>query len=165
MTLQIDYEAKKTISIDYEGIIHKVVDKALDYEQCPYEVELNVILVDNDEIHQINKEHRNIDKPTDVLSFPMIDYEVPGEFDWLEDNGDDCFNPESGELLLGDIIISVDKLLEQATEYGHSVERELGFLVAHSMLHLFGYDHMEDEERKVMEEKQDEILQQVELFR
>ena len=165
MTLQIDYEANKTISIDYKGIIHKVVEKALDYEQCPYEVELNVILVDNEEIHQINKEYRNMDKPTDVLSFPMIDYEVPGEFDWLEDNGDDCFNPESGELLLGDIIISVDKLLEQAVEYGHSVERELGFLVAHSMLHLFGYDHMEDEERKVMEEKQEEILQQVKIFR
>lgn len=165
MTLQIDYEAKEEIKVAYEEIIQKVVNQALDYEECPYEVELNVILVDNDEIQKINNEFRNMDKATDVLSFPMVDYEVPGEFDWLEESGDDCFNPESGELLLGDIIISVDKLLEQAKEYGHSVERELGFLVAHSMLHLFGYDHMEDDERKVMEEKQEEILQQINLFR
>ena len=66
----------------------------------------------------------------------------------------DCFNPETGELLLGDIILSVDKILEQAEKYGHSVTRELAFLVAHSMLHLFGYDHMEEDERLVMEERQ-----------
>ena len=75
------------------------------------------------------------------------------------------FNPETGELLLGDIMISVEKVREQAAAYGHSEERELGFLVAHSMLHLFGYDHMEDEEREVMEKKQEEILQNIALVR
>lgn len=168
MTLDIQYETEITISVDYEPLIIKVVNAALDYVQCPYEVELNVTLTDNAEIHKINQEFRGIDRPTDVLSFPMLDYETPGDFTWLEDNEEnlaDCFDPETGELLLGDIVISVEKVIAQASEYGHSVERELGFLVAHSMLHLFGYDHMEEEERIIMERKQEEILQLVQLSR
>ena len=168
MTLDIQYETEKQLPVEYEALITKVVDAALDYAKCPYEVELNVTLTDNEEIDKINKEFREIDRPTDVLSFPMLDYETPGDFAWLEEdeeNNDDCFNPESGELLLGDIVISVEKVLSQAEEYGHSPERELGFLVAHSMLHLFGYDHMEDDERIVMEQKQEEILQMVGLSR
>lgn len=168
MTLDIQYETDKTLPVDYEPLITKVVNAALDYEKCPYEVELNVTLTDNEEIHKINNEFRQIDRPTDVLSFPMLDYETPGNFDWLEadeETLDDCFNPESGELLLGDIVISVEKVISQAKEYGHSVERELGFLVAHSMLHLFGYDHMEEDERVVMEQKQEEILQMINLSR
>lgn len=168
MTLDIQYETEITISVDYEPLIIKVVNAALDYAQCPYEVELNVTLTDNAEIHKINQEFRGIDRPTDVLSFPMLDYETPGDFTWLEENEEnlaDCFDPETGELLLGDIVISVEKVIAQANEYGHSVERELGFLVAHSMLHLFGYDHMEEEERIIMERKQEEILQLVQLSR
>lgn len=168
MTLDIQYETEKTIPVDYESLITKVVNAALDYAKCPYEVELNVTLTDNEEIHKINREFREIDRPTDVLSFPMLDYDEPGNFDWLEADeeiADDCFNPETGELLLGDIVISVEKVISQAEEYGHSVERELGFLVAHSMLHLFGYDHMEEEERIVMEQKQEEILQLLLLSR
>lgn len=168
MTLDIQYETEITISVDYEPLIIKVVNAALDYVQCPYEVELNVTLTDNAEIHKINQEFRGIDRPTDVLSFPMLDYETPGDFTWLEENEEnlgDCFDPETGELLLGDIVISVEKVIAQASEYGHSVERELGFLVAHSMLHLFGYDHMEEEERIIMERKQEEILQLVQLSR
>ena len=162
MTLDIQYETDKQLPIDYEPLIIQVVNSALDYVDCPYEVELNVTLTDNEEIHKINREFREIDRPTDVLSFPMLEYEKPGDFKWLEENEDqldDCFNPETGELLLGDIVISVEKVLEQAKEYGHSNERELGFLIAHSMLHLFGYDHMEEQERVVMEKKQEDILQ------
>lgn len=168
MTLDIQYETEKKIPTDYESLITKVVNAALDYANCPYEVELNVTLMDNEEIHKINQEFRGIDRPTDVLSFPMLDYETPGDFSKLEENEeimDDCFNPETGELLLGDIVISVEKVISQAEEYGHSVERELGFLIAHSMLHLFGYDHMEDEERVIMEQKQEEIMQLVQLSR
>lgn len=164
MTIQIDYEAEDRLEFDYEDIITKVINEAMDYEECPYESEVNVVITDNEGIHQVNKEFRNMDKPTDVLSFPMVDYEVPGQFDQLEDY-DDYFHPESGELLLGDIMISVDKVREQAAAYGHSLERELAFLVAHSMLHLFGYDHMEDEERKVMESKQEEILHRLRIER
>lgn len=168
MTLDIQYETEITIPVDYEPLIIKVVNAALDYAQCPYEVELNVTLTDNAEIHKINQEFRGIDRPTDVLSFPMLEYETPGDFTWIEENEenlDDCFDPESGELLLGDIVISVEKVVAQANEYGHSLERELGFLVAHSMLHLFGYDHMEEDERIIMEAKQEEILQLVQLSR
>ena len=89
----------------------------------------------------------------------MLEYETPSDFSRAEEEFCDCFNPETGELMLGDIILSVDKIEEQANAYGHSKERELAFLVAHSMLHLCGYDHMEDGERLVMEQKQEEILQ------
>ena len=112
----------------------------------------------------MNMEFREIDRPTDVLSFPMVDYEEPGKFDFLED-AFECFNPETGELMLGDIVISKEKVVEQAEEFGHSIEREYAFLIAHSMLHLTGYDHMEEEERLVMEQKQREILEQLQILR
>lgn len=165
MTIQFDYETDKRPEADYEQVVTDVINQAMDYENCPYEAEINVLLTDNEGIHEINKEYRQVDAPTDVLSFPMVEYEVPGEFDFLEEQGEDCFNPETGELILGDIILSVDKIKEQAYNYGHAEKRELAFLVAHSMLHLFGYDHMEPEEAKVMEAKQEEILNQLNIRR
>jgi len=159
MSVIIENEYQKDILPDYEGIIQEITDAALDYEACPYECQISVTLVDNETIHQVNKEYRGIDRPTDVLSFPGIEYEVPGTFDWLEEEGIEYFDPESGELLLGDIMISMDKVQEQAEEYGHSMRREFAFLIAHSMLHLMGYDHMIPEERLIMEKKQEEILQ------
>lgn len=157
MTINLEKEYDKDLSIDYETIADKVINAALDYEKCPYESEISLTLTDNEGIHRINKEFRDIDRPTDVLSFPMVEYEVPGEFDFLED-ADEFFNPETGELMLGDIVISLDKVEEQAESYGHSVTREYAFLIAHSMLHLMGYDHMEENEAKIMEFKQEEIL-------
>ena len=159
MTINIEYETEKELGIPYEEIIQDVVVAALDYEACPYEAEVNVVLTDNEAIHEVNLEYRNVDAPTDVLSFPMLEYEEPSDFDDVEEMFADCFNPESGELMLGDIMISVEKVEEQAEKYGHSTTRELAFLVAHSMLHLCGYDHMEEEERVVMERKQNEILE------
>ena len=158
MTVSIEYEAEKKLDLPYEKIIKEIVEASLDFEKCPYEAEVNVILTDNDAIQAINKEYRQIDAPTDVLSFPMVDYEKPSDFDHVEDAVEDYFNPETGELMLGDIVISVDKVEEQAEKYGHSQTRELAFLVAHSMLHLCGYDHMVDEERLVMEDRQRQIL-------
>lgn len=159
MTITIEYEAEKQLDLPYEEIIRDVVNESLDYEKCPYEAEVNVILTDNQAIQEINREHRQIDAPTDVLSFPMVDYEAPSDFDHVEDAVEDYFNPETGELMLGDIVISVDKVEEQAEKYGHSQTRELAFLVAHSMLHLCGYDHMEEEGRLLMEARQNEILE------
>ena len=164
MTITIDYETSKKLEFDYEDYIHRVIEKAMDYEACPYEAEINVLITDNEQMRQINAENRGIDAPTDVLSFPMIEYETPADFDALEDMWE-VFHPETGELLLGDIVLSVDKIKSQAEEYGHSIERELSFLVAHSMLHLFGYDHMEEDERAVMEQKQREILEQLSITR
>ena len=158
MTVTIEYEAEKKLSLPYEEIIREIVEASLDYEECPYEAEVNVILTDNPSIQEINRGHRQIDAPTDVLSFPLVDYGRPADFSHVEEQAEDYFNPETGELMLGDIVISVDKVEEQAEKYGHSQRRELAFLVAHSMLHLCGYDHMEEEERLDMEARQRAIL-------
>ena len=158
MTFHFEYEADKQFSFDYEALMKRVMLQVLDYEKCPYEVEINIIITTNEEIHQINAEYRQIDRATDVLSFPMIDFEKESDFSHVEEAVEDYFNPETGELILGDIIVSVEKVIEQAEKYGHSRERELAFLIAHSMLHLCGYDHMEDAEREVMETRQREIL-------
>lgn len=164
MTIHLEYEADRVLDFDYEEVITKVINEAMDYENCPYEAEVEVVLTGNEAIHRVNKEFRDIDRATDVLSFPMVEYAEPGKFEQLEEQ-DDCFHPETGELLLGDIMISVDKVYEQAREYGHSEKRELAFLIAHSMLHLFGYDHMEDLERERMEQKQEAILSNLGITR
>lgn len=159
MEINIENETNELFDFDYEKLIYDVVNAALDYVQCPYEATVNVTIVDDESIHSINKEHRNIDKATDVLSFPMVEYEEAGNFSVLDaDEYNDCFDPDSGELILGDIVISKDRVLSQAKEYGHSTKRELGFLVAHSMFHLFGYDHMQKEEQLEMERMQKELL-------
>ena len=144
MTVTIEYEAQKRLELPFEEIIRQVAEESLDYVKCPYEAEVNVLLTDNEGIHQINLDTRGIDAPTDVLSFPMCDFSVPGDFSHLEECPEEYFNPDTGELMLGDIVISVDKVEEQAEKYGHSQTRELAFLTAHSMLHLSGYDHMEE---------------------
>ncbi|MGL5434136.1 MAG: rRNA maturation RNase YbeY [Lachnospiraceae bacterium] len=158
MTITIDYEAPQALDIDYQKIIPEIAEACLDYEQCPYEAEINVVLTDNESIREINRDYRQIDAPTDVLSFPAVEYQTEADFSHLEDHAESCFNMETGELMLGDIVISVDKMKEQAENYGHSQERELAFLVAHSVLHLCGYDHMEEDERVIMEQKQRDIL-------
>ena len=151
--------------IDVEKEAQKMVEFVIDHVKCPYETEVNLTITDNDEIQQLNNEFRQIDKPTDVLSFPMVDYEKPLDFTIAESDPGNYFNPESGELLLGDIVISADKVISQAEEYGHSILREFCFLIVHSMLHLFGYDHIEDDERAVMEKLQDEIMNKAGIFR
>ena len=164
MTIEFEKEYDKDLGINYEEIADKVINAALDYEECPYEAEVSLTLVDNNRIHDINKEFRDIDRPTDVLSFPMVEYDDAGEFAFLEDE-DDCFNPETGELMLGDIIISLDKVEEQAIAYGHSFTREYAFLIAHSMLHLMGYDHMTDDDASIREAKQRAILDNLNITR
>ena len=158
MTILVENEVNRELDFDYEEVIKTVISKTLETENCPYETEVNVLLTGNEEIHEANKEFRGIDRPTDVLSFPMVDYEVPSDFSCVDENPESYLNPETDELLLGDIMISVDKVYEPANEYGHSPKREFAFLIAHSMLHLLGYDHIDEAERKVMEEKQEAIL-------
>lgn len=165
MTVNIEYETDILLELAYEEIVNKVVCASASYEHCPYDAEVNVLFTDNVEIRKMNQEYRNIDRATDVLSFPMIAYDEPGVFSMVEDAVEDYFDPETGQLILGDIVISVEKVKEQARAYGHSEERELAFLTAHSMLHLFGYDHMDEEECLVMEKKQEEILNQLKIER
>lgn len=119
-------EGDVKLPLECEALAKRVVEEALDYVGCPYEAEVNLLLTENAQIHEMNKEFRGIDRATDVLSFPMIDYPEPGTFDFLEEQ-EDCFDPESGELTLGDIVISKEKVLAQAEEYGHSPMREICF--------------------------------------
>lgn len=168
MTVNIEYEIDKDFDFDSDKVIKDAVAKAIDYTGFPLQAQINVLVTDNEEIKTINKEYRNIDKATDVLSFPMIEYDAPGDFEFIKDlNPDtdaDYFDPQTQEIVLGDIVLSKDKIYEQAAEYGHSVVREMSFLVVHSMLHLFGYDHM-DEDDKTMEHLQEDILNDMGITR
>lgn len=132
-----------------EKLIRKVVRKVLKEEKIVANMTVDITLTNNDEIHQINREYRKVDRPTDVLSFPMYEKE---EVETLKTVSDET------EKILGDIIISIEKVKEQAEEYGHSFERELAYLVTHGMLHLLGYDHMVEEEKVMMRTREEEIL-------
>ena len=159
MTIRVETEVPDpALDFDYEKLAEQVIEAALDYEDCPYEAEVDLTLTTDEEIHKVNQEFRGIDRPTDVLSFPLLEYETPADFSRVEEDQADCFNPETGELMLGDIMISLDKVAEQAEKYGHSRLREYAFLIAHSMLHLMGYDHEDADMAKDMEQRQEAIL-------
>ena len=164
MTLLFEEEGKLKLDLPCEELAKQVIEVSMDYVDCPYEAEVNLLLTMNEEIHEMNRNFRQIDRATDVLSFPMVEYEYAGDFTSIEEQMD-LFHPETGELMLGDIVISKEKVISQAEEYGHSVKREYAFLITHSMLHLFGYDHMEEEERADMERMQKEILEQLLILR
>ncbi len=164
MTILIENEVDAKFEFDYEEIAKKVINASMDLLKFPFEAEISLTITDEEGIHAINKEFRQIDSATDVLSFPMIEYEKPGVFDRIEAD-DDLFNPETGEVILGDIVLCEQRIYAQAEEYGHSVLREYAFLIAHSMLHLFGFDHMTEDEAFVMEQKQREILEYLGITR
>lgn len=165
MTSYVENETTAEFDFDIKEILDKVMERALALLGCPYEAQVNLLITDNAGIREINREYRQVDAPTDVLSFPMIMFLKEADFSVVEENEADYFDPESGELLLGDIIISADKVKEQAEKYGHSVKREFAFLIAHSMFHLCGYDHMSEEEAQVMEEKQEAVLSDLGITR
>ena len=165
MTVIIEKETAVPFEFDYEKLAEEVIVFSLSHEDFPYEAEVNLTLTDNDAIQEINREYRQIDRPTDVLSFPMLSLETAGDFSNMEEDTEDNFNPDTGEALLGDIIISVPKVMEQADAYGHTVKREFAFLIVHSVLHLLGYDHMTPEEAAFMENKQKSILKELNISR
>ena len=163
MTLYLEDEypdkpLDELLGFDMEETALLVAQTALKTVKCPYDAEVNVTIVDDERIQELNLDQRGIDASTDVLSFPMVEYSEPEAFSEAEEQKADSFDPESGRLLLGDIVISADHVVAQADEYGHSKRREFAFLVAHSMLHLVGYDHMEPAEEEQMFGKQEEIL-------
>jgi len=151
---------KIEVTDDMADLFRKTVEKSLEAENFGISSEVSILLVDNDKIKEMNKEYRNIDSPTDVLSFPMLDM-VEGKL--KSDAGD--YDLDEGVLLLGDIVISMEKAQKQATEYGHSFERELAFLLTHGLFHLLGYDHETVEEEKLMLGKQEAILESIGLKR
>lgn len=139
----------------------EAIEASLDYLEFEYEVDIGITITNNEGIRLINQEHRNIDRPTDVLSFPMIEWPTPCDYDYFESTMQNYIDPDSSCIILGDIILSMDKIKEQAEEYGHTEEREFTFLIVHSMLHLFGYDHMTDYEEEQMIQLQKNILENI----
>lgn len=164
MTLLFEEEVDVLFPFNYKEVAQKVIEQTLEEEAFPFDVEVGITLTDDENIHQMNREFRQIDRSTDVLSFPLIEAQQPYDYDSLEEM-DDVFHPESGEAMLGDIVISVEHVFRQAEEFGHSVLREYGFLIAHSMLHLLGYDHIAPEEAAIMENKQTKILDLLNITR
>lgn len=144
----------------------KVVEFALEEEEVDIKCEVSLLFVDNDEIKTINKDTRGIDKETDVLSFPMLEYENKKVFKEMYKNYTFSQSDFDGEeLVLGDIVLSLEKALEQSKEFNHSYEREASYLVIHSVLHLLGYDHMEKEEKELMRNREEEILNKLNIIR
>ena len=149
-------QKKEKISFLIRALIKKAILETLKEEEFPAAAEVSVSFVDNEEIHILNREYREKDRPTDVLSFPMWEAE-----DIEEGNYED-----GHAVMLGDIVLSVEKAKAQAEEYGHSIKRELAFLSVHSTLHLLGYDHeTSEEDEKYMNQKQEEILTRIGLPR
>ena len=165
MQLYLENETEVSFEFDVEAVAGAVIKEVLNVEKCPYDVEVNLLLTDNEGIREYNRQMRNIDRATDVLSFPGLFFDEPSLFSIEPGEEADYTNPETGNIILGDIIISVDKVVEQALEYGHSIMREFAFLTAHSMYHLCGYDHMAEEEAKLMESKQEAVLLKLQITR
>ena len=154
--IEVNYNAISELPNE-EKLIKEVVSRVLEEEKVLPEVDVYITLTNNEEIHKINKEYRDVDRPTDVLSFPMYERD---EIAGLKNDTNDEI-----EKILGDIIVSIEKVREQAEEYGHSFERELAYLVTHGMLHLLGYDHMIEEEKTVMRKREEEILETLNITR
>ena len=158
MTSIILNDEAQALPKELQELVQDCVDKTLEFEEFPFSAEVSFSITDNEGIRELNLAERNIDKVTDVLSFPMLTVEDGVLIVEDEDMMDDT-------VFLGDIVISLPKAEEQAGEYGHSLERELGFLTVHSMLHLFGFDHMTPEDEAEMFEYQAEILDEMGLKR
>ena len=147
MNLIISNETNEKIDMDEK--LKSVVKTVLETEGLPLEYEVSITFVDIDEIHKLNKEFRNVDRPTDVLSFPM----------------DEDFSIEGVDTMLGDIVISMDIAKDQAKDFGHSLDREIMYLTAHSMLHLLGYDHMDEAEKTEMRAREKEVMKILGVFK
>ena len=154
------------ITADVEGVdsdrtralIRKTIRTALEQENVTIPCEINVLLTNDEGIHQINLDMREVDRPTDVLSFPEFEF-TPGEPPTEDD--EDLFDPATGLLPLGDMVISVERVEEQAREFGHSKKRELCYLIVHSVLHLLGYDHLDEGEQKKQMRAREEAIMEV----
>ncbi len=156
MRVDLDLQIKTALTADEEKAlswIYRALNKAAEMEELPA-VDLSLTIVDDLEIQRLNREYRGVDSPTDVLSFPLWE---PDE-DWV-------ISEEEETVPLGDLVISLPRVKEQAKEYNHSFERELGFLAVHGFLHLLGYDHETEEEEKEMFQQQEAILQAIGLTR
>ena len=161
-----DRQDKLEISEELIEKIKDIILECLDYEDYDDNYEVSLSFVDNKEIHELNKEYRGIDRATDVLSFPMLDYPNKKFFKdfYIDYNFDETFL-DGDELVLGDIVLSLERALEQSEEYNHSYKREVSYLVVHSILHLLGYDHMEEDDKAIMRKREEELLGELKISR
>lgn len=157
---------KIEVTDEFVNKITEVCNFALKEEAMDIPYQISLLFVDNSEIKEINNETRNIDRETDVLSFPMLDFEEGKVYKdiYVDFEFDETFK-DGEELILGDMVLSLEKALEQSEEYGHSYEREVSYLVVHSILHLLGYDHMVDEDKVKMRAREEEILNKLDIRR
>lgn len=165
MTVYFEDESGYKLDFSPEEKLEKLIACAAAEAGCPYELEVSVTMVTKEAIHEMNRQYRQVDRATDVLSFPMMEYDRPGDFEGKAFVRSMSVSPETQELILGDIVLCPEVVREQAEEYGHSQWREFSFLVVHSMLHLFGYDHIREEERTEMEREQKRIMEQLKIYR
>lgn len=173
MTIYYENQTDYEFDFDYKKTANDVISKTLLLEHFNYDVEVSITFVDEENIREINKEFRDLDKSTDVLSFPMIEYD--SDYSRISDREEELYdfindridikNPDTDEIILGDIVLCIPVIIMQAQEYNHSILREYAFLIAHSMLHLLGYDHIEEDERIIMENKQNQILESLSITR
>lgn len=152
-------QEKIKVTDEFVEKLENVINFVLKEEEVSVDCEISMLFVDNEEIREINNETRGIDRATDVLSFPMLDYQDKKVFkEMYKDNNFDITFMDGEELVLGDIVLSLERALEQSREYNHSFERESCYLVVHSVLHLLGYDHMEEDDKKIMRKREEDIL-------
>jgi probable rRNA maturation factor len=151
MEITISYSDMRFFNEETETLIYRVLEKGAEMQQVSEEAELSVMICDAPVIHELNRTYRNVDAPTDVLSFALN-----------EGDEEDCAEEE---VALGDIVINIDRAAEQAKEYGHSREREIAYLAVHGFLHILGYDHYEEEEKKEMRAAEEAILSACGLMR
>lgn len=154
-------QEKEDVTEELENVIFDAANMTVKEFNIQTQLEVSVTFTDNEGIRIINNEFRNFDRETDVLSFPQLEYEVPGVI--AEE-----YLPKEGEypsVVFGDIVLSLEKARSQAEEYGHSFLREVGYLTVHSMLHLFGFDHMDDNDKKIMRDKEEKIMNKIGLTR
>lgn len=161
-----DRQNKITAGEELYRIIESVIDFALKEEEVIIPYEISVLLVDNEEIKSINNDTRNINKETDVLSFPILDYPNGRVFKEVYLNFDfDKTYMDGSDLVLGDIVLSLEKAKEQSEDFGHSFLREVSYLIVHSILHLLGYDHIKEEEKVIMRKQEENILLKLDIKR
>ena len=165
MTLNLILKEPPGFSFHYRELAGRVINCVLQQEQFPYPAEVNLSIVDRARMHTLNLSERGINGTTDVLSFPLVDYEKPADYTKLKKNKLWYMNPDTQEILLGDIVLSADHVRTQARAYGHSEKREYAFLITHSMLHLLGYDHMEEADRQRMQQEERAIFNELRIGR
>lgn len=164
MSIIISNEQTKYNIDVFEEVIKRVVAKVLEIEDIIHNCQVSVIIIDNEQIKELNKNTRGIDSKTDVLSYPILEFL---DFTQLKKNLNinEYIDLDTGEIVLGDIAISIERAYEQSQEYGHTIDREIAFLTTHGMLHLLGYDHQDETETKKMREKEEKVLSILRMVR